>query len=97
MAQPLFETAPALTALNLGTRFRPPRLGSDNTVNDILFGQLTIRWGSEPELGTAQGTDILRVSDNGDTTADRGGRLTAPDYRVLGMTVGIKYTSFGDL
>ena len=70
--------------------------GSEYTVNDILFGQLTIDGGSEP-TGTAQGTDILRVSDNGDTTADRGGRLTATEIIGLGMTVGIKYTSFETL
>ncbi|KKN36718.1 hypothetical protein LCGC14_0770810, partial [marine sediment metagenome] len=69
---------------------------SEFTVNDVLFGLLTIDGGSEAS-GVTEGNDILRVSDNGDTAADRGNRLTENEIVGLGMTVGIKYTSFETL
>ncbi|NOR30694.1 MAG: hypothetical protein GQ539_06320, partial [Sulfitobacter sp.] len=66
------------------------------TVNDIQFGQLTINGGSEA-LAANEGNDTLRVSDNGDSAADRGNRLTADEIIGLGMTVGIKYAGFETL
>jgi len=80
MAKPLSETGTGTDSVIVGNPIST-HAGSEYTVNDILFVQLTIDGGSEP-TGTAPRHRHSARKRQWDTTADRGGRLTATEIIV---------------